>query len=30
VGRLLAEFICRLDGSFLPSLTYDLGLDEAE
>jgi endoglucanase len=29
-GRLLAHFISRLDGEFLPSLTYDLGLDETE
>lgn len=29
-GRLLARFISRLDGAFLSSLTYDLGLDDAE
>ena len=30
VGRLLAAFIRRLDDKFLPSLAFDLGLDEAE
>ena len=28
VGRLLAAFVSRLDDSFLPSLTWDLGLEE--
>jgi putative aminopeptidase FrvX len=30
VGRLLAAFIGRLDEDFLPSLAWDLGLDEEE
>ena len=30
VGRLLAAFIARLDGEFLASLAWDLGLDEEE
>jgi putative aminopeptidase FrvX len=29
-GRLLAHFISRLDGAFLSTLTFDLGLDETE
>jgi len=27
-GRLLAAFIARLDGDFLDSLVWDLGLDD--
>ena len=30
VGRLLAAFIARLDGTFLDSLVWDLGLDDEE
>lgn len=30
VGRLLAAFVARLDGDFLDSLAWDLGLDDEE